>query len=83
MVCVFMASKMEDVLPLELDCVYDNIGHKQFSNKYIIRKEKKIASTLKYNLIQTTPYEFIKIILAKIIVDLMKSSSNVKLTHML
>jgi len=44
--CMFIASKLEDVNPLSLDDLYNNIVHRAMSKQTIINKEKLILSTL-------------------------------------
>ena len=46
MVCMFIASKFEDVVPLLMRTMFNKIGHKKFPERDIKLKEQQILQTL-------------------------------------
>jgi hypothetical protein len=58
--CIYIASKMEDIIPLRMSHVKTKIGHNKFSEKEIKKREKLILETVNFNVITTSTYEFIK-----------------------
>ena len=59
-VCLYIASKMEDLVPLRMSHVKAKIGHNKFSEKKIREKEKLILNTINFQMITTSTYEFVK-----------------------
>jgi hypothetical protein len=59
-VSIYIASKMEDIIPLRMQHVKVKIGHNFFSEKTIKRQEKLILETINFELITTSIYEYIK-----------------------
>jgi len=57
---MFLASKMEDISPLNMVVVADKIGHNKFSSNAIHKMEMLILETIGFELIITTPYDFVK-----------------------
>lgn len=60
MCSIYIASKMEDIIPLHLSHIKTKIGHDKFSVKQIQKKEREILLTLDFDLIVVTTYDFIK-----------------------
>jgi hypothetical protein len=58
--CIYIASKMEDLIPIRMSHIKKSIGHDTFSVKQIKKKEKLILETIDFNIITTSTYEFIK-----------------------
>jgi hypothetical protein len=58
-VCMFLASKMEDIYPLLMKTVYSKIGHSKIPVDHIRAKEIEILRTLSFNIISPTPYDFL------------------------
>jgi hypothetical protein len=58
--CMFIASKMEDILPLRMSLIKNKIAHGKFVSKEIKAKEKEILETVEFDVIICSPYEFIK-----------------------
>lgn len=58
--CMFIASKMEDILPLRMSLIKNKIAHGKFSSKEIKAKEKEILETIEFDVIISSHYEFIK-----------------------
>ena len=59
-VCIYLASKMEDLIPLRMSHVKAKIGHNKFSEKKIREKEKMILQTINFKMITTSTYDFVK-----------------------
>lgn len=59
-VCIYLASKMEDLVPLRMSHVKAKIGHNKFSEKKIREKEKNILNTINFKMISTSTYDFVK-----------------------
>lgn len=59
-VAMYMASKMEDIIPLRMSLVKPKIGHNKFSEKEIKKKERQILETIDFEVIATSTYDFIK-----------------------
>lgn len=57
---MYIASKMEDIIPLRMSHVKSKIGHNKFSEREIKAREKLILDTLNFNIIKTSTYDFIK-----------------------
>jgi hypothetical protein len=59
-VCIYIASKMEDLVPLRMTHIKTKIGHNKFSERKIREKEKNILETINFEIIATSTYDFIK-----------------------
>jgi hypothetical protein len=59
-VCLYIASKMEDIIPLRMSNVKTKIGHNKFSEKEIKRMERLILETINFDIITTSTYDFVK-----------------------
>ena len=57
--CIYIASKMMDIVPLKLNDISNNIGRGEFLNKDIIYKEKEISMTINYDFIDAGVYDFL------------------------
>lgn len=57
---MYIASKMEDIVPLRMNHVKSKISHNKFSEKEIKKKEKVILETINFETINTSTYEFIR-----------------------
>ena len=55
---IFIASKFCDINPIRLKFLLEKIGHGKFTREQIIMMEEKILSTLQYDLLKPTIYEF-------------------------
>jgi hypothetical protein len=47
---IFIASKMEDLVPFSLTVVYNKIAHEMLSKQVILKKEQELFQTLDYNI---------------------------------
>ncbi len=63
---MFMASKYQDIYPLRLKFVQENISHKKFSIEQIKTKEIDISNALLYQITFPTQWDFINIYLEEI-----------------
>ena len=59
-VSMYIASKMEDIIPLRMNHVKSKISHNKFSEKEIKRKEKNILETIDFETITSSTYDFIR-----------------------
>lgn len=59
-VSMYIASKMEDIIPLRMNHVRSKISHNKFSEKDIKKKEKMILETIDFETITTSTYDFIR-----------------------
>lgn len=57
---LFIASKSEDMSPLDLLTVKTKIGHNKFSEKDIKKKERQILELLDFNILFTSTSDFIR-----------------------
>jgi hypothetical protein len=58
--CMYIASKMEDIIPLRMSIVKTKIGHGKFSEMQIKNMEKEILGKINFDLIITSTYDFVK-----------------------
>lgn len=57
--CIYIASKMEDIVPLRMTHVKTKIGHNKFTEKEIKKREKQILMEIDFEVISTSTYDFI------------------------
>ena len=57
MVCLCLASKIEDVHPIHYSQLARDAGHNKFNNKEFLDLEKDFLSALNFKLIYRTVYE--------------------------
>ena len=55
---IFIASKFCDINPIRLKFLIEKIGHGKFNKEEIIKMEEQILSTLQYDILKPTIYEF-------------------------
>lgn len=58
--CIYIASKMEDLLPIHLNHIVNKIGYNKFTPSQIQKKEKEILVTIDFELIHSSVYDFVK-----------------------
>ena len=61
--CIYIASKIEDVIPLQMINIVEYIGHNSFSKEQILKKEIEIVNTLKFDLYIVTCRDFVHMLL--------------------
>jgi hypothetical protein len=59
-VALFIASKMEDLIPLRMEHVTEKVSHNKFNQKQIKTQEKLMLETIKFDIMTTSTYDFIK-----------------------
>ena len=59
-VSIYLASKMEDIVPLRMTHIKVKIGHNKFSEKEIKKQERIMLETINYEIITSSTYDFIK-----------------------
>lgn len=59
--CMFMIIKLEEIIPLRLQTVYEKIGHKKLSMDTLKKKEEEIFSCLGFNIILPTVYDIMTV----------------------
>ena len=79
MVCIFMASKMEDIIPLHMIHIKTKIGHDKFSQEEIIMMEREILKTLNWDILLITNYDIIKTFLSDFYVNNREMINNLKM----
>ena len=77
-VCIFIASKMEDIAPLRMSHIIHTISHNKFTERQIRKKEKEILSVLDFKLVITSAYELIGTIIADLEVNNASEISELK-----
>lgn len=68
-VSMFIASKMEDLIPLRMIHVKGKIGHNKFSEDQIKIKEKEILKLLDFNIISVSTYDFVQTIICDLTIN--------------
>ena len=79
MVTMFLASKMEDIIPLHMIHIKTKIGHDKFTEKQITKLEKEILKVLNWDIVLITTYDVIKTFLADFNVNNNEMIHNLKL----
>ena len=57
--CIYISSKVEDIVPLRMSHIAKNIGHGTFNEKQIIKKEREIIQTIDFDLFTAGTYDYI------------------------
>lgn len=60
-VSMFIASKMEDIIPIRMYQITNKISHGKFSEKAVIKKERDILKVINFELFTSSTLDFIKI----------------------
>ena len=79
MVAMFLASKMEDIIPLHMIHIKTKIGHDKFNEKQITKLEKDMLNILDWDMVLITTYDVIKTFLADFNVNNSEMIQNLKL----
>jgi hypothetical protein len=59
-VCIYIMSKMEDIIPLRMDNVIKHLGHNKYIPSQVIDLQRIILETTEFDIICTSSYDFIK-----------------------
>ena len=62
---MFFASKIEDILPLKINQVVENIGHNRFTADQILSLEREFMTVFKLKFQAPTVFDFLKIYLSE------------------
>lgn len=57
--CIYISSKVEDIIPLRMSHIAKSIGHRTFNEKQIIKKEREIIETIDFDLFTAGTYDYI------------------------
>ena len=57
--CIYISSKVEDIIPLRMSHIVKNLGHFTFNEKDIIEKEKEIIQTIDFDFFTAGTYDYI------------------------
>ena len=57
--CIYISSKVEDIVPLRMSHIAKSIGHGTFKEKQIIKKEREIIETIDFDLFTSGTYDYI------------------------
>ena len=79
MVSIYMASKMEDIIPLHMIHIKTKIGHDKFSQEEIIMMERDILNILDWDILLITTYDAIKTFLSDFYVNNRNMINNLKM----
>jgi len=69
MSCIFISSKIEDIIPLHIIHIKKNIGHNLYNENEIIQTEIEILNTLNFDVFCVTTYHFIKTFLYDFVIN--------------
>ena len=62
-VCIYIASKVYDLIPLQMDNIVHQIGHDKFSQKEILIMERKIIKTLNFDVFALNSFDLIRFLI--------------------
>ena len=79
MVSMYIASKMEDIIPLHMVHIKTKIGHDKFSQQEIILMERDILKVLDWDILLLTNYDVIKTFLSDFYVNNRDMINNLKM----
>jgi hypothetical protein len=57
--CIYISSKVEDIIPLRMSHIVKNLGHCTFSGKVIKREEREIIKTIDFDLFTAGTYDYL------------------------
>ena len=69
MACIFISSKIEDIIPLHIIHIKKNIGHNLYNENEIAQTEIEILNTLNFDVFCITTYHFIKTFLYDFVIN--------------
>lgn len=76
---MYMASKMEDIIPLHMVHIKTKIGHDKFTKSEIIMMERDILKVLNWDIILITIYDVVKTFLSDFYVNNRNMINTLKL----
>ena len=57
--CIYIASKIEDIIPLRMSHIVGSLGHNTFDENTIIKKELEIVKTVDFDFFTAGTYEYL------------------------
>ena len=82
-VCMYLASKTYDAIPIQMSSLIHLIGHDSFDQKCIKEMERKIIKTINFDVMTPTTYEFIQFLLYDFYINNKESIVRLKLKKIL
>ena len=79
LVSMYLASKMEDIIPLHMIHIKKKIGHEKFTEEQIIMMEREILSLFNWDIVFITTYDAVKIFLSDFYVNNKDMINNLKM----
>jgi hypothetical protein len=79
MCCMFISSKLEDIIPLHMIHIKKNIGHNLYRENEISKTEIEILNTLNWDVFCVTTYHFIKNFLYDFVINNKNRINNLNL----
>lgn len=62
--CIYIASKMEDIFPLQMKHIKTSIAHDKFNESEIISMERQILQTINFDVVYISTFDYICLILS-------------------
>lgn len=63
MVSIYIASKVYDLIPIQLDNIIHQIGHEQFTQKQILLMERRIIKNINFDVFSVNSFDLIRFFL--------------------
>lgn len=57
--CIYISSKVEDIIPLRMSHIVKSIGHMTFNEKEIMEKEREIIKTIDFDLFTAGTFDYL------------------------
>ena len=57
--CIYISSKIEDIIPLRMSHIVKSLGHSTFTEKEIMKKEKEIIKIIDFDFFTAGTYDYI------------------------
>ena len=83
MVCMYLASKTYDMIPIQMNNLIHLVGHDLFDQKTIKEMEKKVIKAINFEVFNPTTYEFIQFLLYDFYINNNEAIVGLKLKKML
>ena len=61
--CIFIASKIYDLIPIQLHHIIHDIGNDKFSSKTILNMERRIIKTINFDIFSLNSFELIRFLI--------------------
>ena len=57
--CIYISSKVEDIIPLRMSHIVKSLGHMTFNEKEIMEKEREIIKTIDFDLFTAGTFDYL------------------------